>query len=44
MHTLTEENYLKAIYRIFESTGETVSTNAIAENLADQCRFSNGYV
>ena len=33
MHTLTEENYLKAIYRIFESTGETVSTNAIAENL-----------
>jgi len=33
MHTLTEENYLKAIYRIFESTGDTVSTNAIAENL-----------
>jgi DtxR family transcriptional regulator, Mn-dependent transcriptional regulator len=33
MHTLTEENYLKAIYRIFESTRETVSTNAIAENL-----------
>jgi DtxR family Mn-dependent transcriptional regulator len=33
MHTLTEENYLKAIYRIFESTGEAVSTNAIAENL-----------
>jgi len=33
MHTLTEENYLKAIYRIFESSGETVSTNAIAENL-----------
>lgn len=33
MHTLTAENYLKAIYRIFESTGEVVSTNAIAENL-----------
>jgi DtxR family Mn-dependent transcriptional regulator len=33
MHTLTEENYLKAIYRIFESNGEAVSTNAIAENL-----------
>ena len=33
MHTLTEENYLKAIYRIYESTGEVVSTNAIAENL-----------
>ena len=33
MHTLTEEDYLKAIYRIFESSGETVSTNAIAENL-----------
>lgn len=33
MHTLTEENYLKAIYRIFESTGDTVSTTAIAEDL-----------
>ena len=33
MHTLTEENYLKAIYRIYESTGEAVPTNAIAENL-----------
>lgn len=33
MHTLTEENYLKAIYRIFESTGEVVSTTSIAEIL-----------
>jgi DtxR family Mn-dependent transcriptional regulator len=33
MHTLTEENYLKAIYRIFESRGDTVSTTAIAEDL-----------
>ena len=33
MHTLTEENYLKAIYRLFESTGGVVSTTAIAENL-----------
>jgi DtxR family Mn-dependent transcriptional regulator len=33
MHTLTEENYLKAIYRIFEQSGEIVSTTAIAEIL-----------
>lgn len=33
MHTLTEENYLKAIYRIFETTGDSVSTTAIAEKL-----------
>lgn len=33
MHTHTEENYLKAIYRIFESTGDIVSTTAIAEKL-----------
>jgi DtxR family Mn-dependent transcriptional regulator len=33
MHTLTEENYLKAIYRIYESTGDIVSTTAIAEKL-----------
>lgn len=33
MHTLTEENYLKAIYRIFESTGDIVSTTSIADIL-----------
>ncbi len=33
MHTLTEENYLKTIYRLFEATGESVSTTAIAEKL-----------
>jgi len=33
MNTLTEENYLKAIYRIYESTGDSVSTTAIAEKL-----------
>jgi DtxR family transcriptional regulator, Mn-dependent transcriptional regulator len=33
MHTLTEENYLKAIYRIYESTADSVSTTAIAEKL-----------
>lgn len=33
MHTLTEENYLKAIYRIYESTGDSVSTTSIAEKL-----------
>lgn len=29
----TEENYLKAIYKIYEKTKEIVSTNAIAESL-----------
>ncbi|HEY5825567.1 MAG TPA: metal-dependent transcriptional regulator [Cyclobacteriaceae bacterium] len=33
MHTLTEENYLKAIYHISESIGESVSTKSIAETL-----------
>jgi DtxR family Mn-dependent transcriptional regulator len=33
MNTHTEENYLKAIYRIYESTGDSVSTTAIAEKL-----------
>jgi DtxR family transcriptional regulator, Mn-dependent transcriptional regulator len=33
MNTHTEENYLKAIYRIHESTGDSVSTTAIAEKL-----------
>lgn len=33
MHTLTEENYLKAIYKLFETTGDSVSTTAIAEKL-----------
>ncbi|MEJ7642979.1 MAG: metal-dependent transcriptional regulator [Chryseolinea sp.] len=33
MHTLTEENYLKTIYRLFESSGDSVSTTAIAERL-----------
>lgn len=33
MNTLTEENYLKAIYRIHEATGDSVSTTAIAEKL-----------
>ncbi len=32
MHTLTEENYLKAIYHL-SSSGESVSTKSIAENL-----------
>jgi DtxR family Mn-dependent transcriptional regulator len=33
MHTLTEENYLKTIYRLCETTGDSVSTTAIAEKL-----------
>jgi DtxR family Mn-dependent transcriptional regulator len=33
MHTLTEENYLKAIYHLSESS-ESVSTKSIAENLS----------
>jgi DtxR family Mn-dependent transcriptional regulator len=33
MHSFTEENYLKAIYRLMESDGPTVNTNAIAEKM-----------
>lgn len=31
MHSFTEENYLKAIYKLLEREGDTVTTNAIAE-------------
>ena len=31
--TLTEENYLKAIYHISQSSGTDVSTNAIAKQI-----------
>jgi DtxR family transcriptional regulator, Mn-dependent transcriptional regulator len=34
MHTFTEENYLKAIYKLSESTAEEVTTNSIAERLS----------
>ena len=33
MHTYTEENYLKAIYKLSEQNQEEVTTNAIAELL-----------
>lgn len=33
MLTFTEENYLKAIYNIYEKTKDIVSTNSIAEKL-----------
>lgn len=33
MHSFTEENYLKAIYKLIERKGDTVSTNAIAETM-----------
>lgn len=33
MNSLTEENYLKAIYKLVEQEGEAVSTNAIAEKV-----------
>lgn len=33
MHSFTEENYLKAIYKLIEHNGDPVSTNAIAEKL-----------
>jgi DtxR family Mn-dependent transcriptional regulator len=33
MHSFTEENYIKAIYKLLESNDETVSTNAIAERM-----------
>jgi DtxR family Mn-dependent transcriptional regulator len=33
MNSFTEENYLKAIYKLMESDGLSVSTNAIAEKM-----------
>jgi DtxR family Mn-dependent transcriptional regulator len=33
MHSFTEENYLKAIYKLMDQQGEDVSTNAIAEKM-----------
>ncbi|MCW3070422.1 MAG: iron-dependent repressor [Bacteroidetes bacterium] len=33
MHSFTEENYIKAIYKLLESGDETISTNAIAEKM-----------
>lgn len=34
MNSFTEENYLKAIYKLSEHTGEMVNTNAISEELS----------
>lgn len=31
MHSFTEENYLKAIYKLQEANGETVATSALAQ-------------
>lgn len=33
MNSFTEENYLKAIYKLSESTGDMVNTNAISEEM-----------
>ena len=33
MNSLTEENYLKAIYKLTEKEGDAVSTNALAEEM-----------
>ncbi|MGQ0829049.1 MAG: metal-dependent transcriptional regulator [Bacteroidota bacterium] len=33
MNSFTEENYLKAIYKLVEQTGDVVTTNAIAEKI-----------
>lgn len=33
MHSLTEENYLKAIYKLIEKSGDVVSTNSIAKKM-----------
>jgi DtxR family Mn-dependent transcriptional regulator len=33
MHSFTEENYLKAIYKLIAHSGDTVTTNAIAEKM-----------
>ncbi len=33
MNSFTEENYLKAIFKLIEQSGDTVTTNAIAEKI-----------
>ncbi len=33
MNSFTEENYLKAIYKLIEHDGDTINTNAIAEKM-----------
>lgn len=33
MHSFTEENYLKAIYKLQETNGEVVATSALAQSL-----------
>lgn len=33
MNSFTEENYIKAIYKLIESSGKEVSTNAISEKM-----------
>ncbi|GAB2705928.1 metal-dependent transcriptional regulator [Mucilaginibacter koreensis] len=35
MHTLTEENYLKAIYRLAQRAGEKITPTAVAEMLGN---------
>lgn len=34
MNSFTEENYIKAIYKLYEKSGSSVSTNAISEKVA----------
>ncbi|OFY87431.1 MAG: iron-dependent repressor [Bacteroidetes bacterium RIFCSPLOWO2_12_FULL_35_15] len=34
MHSFTEENYLKAIYKLIEQEGDVVTTNALAERMS----------
>jgi DtxR family Mn-dependent transcriptional regulator len=33
MHTLSEENYLKCIYRLWQDKGQKITPTAIAESL-----------
>ena len=33
MNSFTEENYIKAIYKLIEAQGDTISTNAIADKM-----------
>ena len=41
MFTLSEENYLKAIYHLETDSKKGISTNAIAKSLATKPMFSN---
>jgi DtxR family Mn-dependent transcriptional regulator len=43
MHTLSEENYLKTIYRLSQDEGVKITPTAIAEVVEKQPGIGSGY-